>query len=123
MAARNALKRAEAALRNCALAYPEAVEEFPWGQYAFKVNGKAFLFMSLEEPFLSLSVKLPITGKTALTLPFAAPTGYGLSKSGWVTARFDVNDAIPIEMLTGWIDESYRAIAPKKLIAGLDDSA
>jgi hypothetical protein len=79
--------------------------------------------MSLEEPFLSLSMKLPITGKHALTLPFASPTGYSLGKSGWVTARFDASADVPIEMLAGWIDESFRAIAPRKLVAQLDASA
>ena len=107
-------------MRSLALAYPEATEDFPWGHYAFKVKGKVFMFMSLEEPFLSMSIKLPVTGKHALTLPFASPAGYGLGKSGWVTARFEASDEIPIDMLAGWIDESYRAIAPKKLVATLD---
>jgi hypothetical protein len=41
MAARNPLGRAFAALRKCALAYPDAREDFPWGESAFKVNGKS----------------------------------------------------------------------------------
>ena len=45
MAARNPLARAFAALRKCALAYPDAREDFPWGESAFKVNGKVFLFL------------------------------------------------------------------------------
>jgi predicted DNA-binding protein (MmcQ/YjbR family) len=53
----------------------------------------------------------------ALMLPFAEPTHYGLGKSGWVTAQFGVRDEIPLALLREWIDESYRAVAPKKLIA------
>ena len=34
-------------------------------------------------------------------------------------ARFGPEDDIPLEMLKAWIDESYRAVAPEKLAAGL----
>ena len=70
-----------------------------------------------------LSVKLPESGKAALRLPFASPTEYGLGKSGWVTARFTAKDKPPVEMLRKWIDESYRAVAPKELIKALDQAA
>lgn len=53
-------------------------------------------------------------------LPFSSPTAYGLGKSGWVTATFALKDAPPVDLLKAWIDESYRAQAPKKLIAQLD---
>ena len=32
-------------LRAHALAFPEATEDFPWGERAIKVRGKAFLFL------------------------------------------------------------------------------
>ena len=38
-----------------------------------------------------------------------------LGKSGWVTATFHKGDRPPFDILKSWIDESYRAIAPKKL--------
>ena len=66
---------------------------------------------------LGLSVKLPESGPMALLLPFAKPTGYGLGKSGWVSAHFVASDDPPLGMLREWIDESYRAVAPKKLAA------
>jgi hypothetical protein len=59
----------------------------------------------------------------ALSLPFASPTGYGLGKSGWVTARFAAKDKPPLEMLRKWIEESYRAVAPKELVKLLDQAA
>ena len=46
-------------------------------------------------------------------------TGYGLGKAGWITARFTKQDKIDVAMLKGWIDESYRAIAPKTLVKKL----
>jgi predicted DNA-binding protein (MmcQ/YjbR family) len=110
---------AEAALRSHALAYPEAHEDFPWGERVVKVRGKVFLFLGRPEDGLSLSVKLPGSATLALGLPFASPTGYGLGKSGWVTARFGPREKPPLELLQQWIDESYRAVAPRKLAAGV----
>src|SRR6185295_13186390 len=100
--------------------FPEVHEDFPWGHSAFKVGKKAFLFMAREKGELSLSVKLPESAFLALSLPFAAPTGYGLGKSGWVTARFRAKEKPPVAVLERWIEESYRAIAPRKVAAGLD---
>ena len=113
----------EGALRKFALSYPEATEDFPWGHRALKVRGKAFAFLVREKDALVLSVKLPKTGYQALALPFAKPTEYGLGKSGWVTARIPPNAATGgavARQCRDWIDESFRAVAPKRVIAKLD---
>jgi len=110
---------AELALRDIAMAYPEAHEDFPWGHRAIKVKGKAFVFMSGGDEQLTLTTKLPASSEVALLLPYVSPTGYGLGKSGWVTATFGPQDEAPVEMLREWIDESFRAVAPKKLVAQL----
>jgi predicted DNA-binding protein (MmcQ/YjbR family) len=115
MGPRRRLAAVEASLRKFALAYPETVEEFPWGHRAMKVRGKVFVFIALDEGVLSLSVKLPHSSASALVLPFVSPTGYGLGRSGWVTARFDGEAQPPVELLEEWIDESFRAVAPKRL--------
>lgn len=109
-------------LRERALSYPEASESFPWGHRAFKVRNKSFLFLGGDDGEFSLSVKLPHSHMAALALPFAEPTGYGLGKSGWVSARFPADAALPVSLLFEWIDESYRAVAPKKLVAMLEKS-
>jgi predicted DNA-binding protein (MmcQ/YjbR family) len=109
----------ERRLRKFALGFAEVREDHPWGHSAFKVKGKTFLFMATDSGELSLSVKLPESGHYALMQPYASPTEYGLGKSGWVTARFDSKQRPPLPLLERWIDESYRAIAPKKLVAGL----
>jgi predicted DNA-binding protein (MmcQ/YjbR family) len=121
VAARTKQNSREAAVRRFALAYPEAHEDFPWGHRAIKVRGKAFVFMSKNEPGLSLSVKLPASAEGALQFPFCEPTHYGLGRSGWVTATFAPRDAVPLDVLESWIDESYRAVAPKKLVAQLGE--
>jgi predicted DNA-binding protein (MmcQ/YjbR family) len=109
------LAAAEAALRKAGMSFPEVTEDFPWGHRALKVKGKAFVFMSNGDGNLSLSVKLPESADFALMQPFAASTGYGLGKSGWVTATFSRKDTVPKSLLIAWLKESYRAIAPKKL--------
>ena len=52
---------------------------------------------------------------SALRLPFTSPTGYGLGKSGWVSAKLDDKSQASFEMLRDWVKESYCAIAPKGL--------
>jgi len=115
-------KGAEKELRDFALQYPEAAEDFPWGERVIKVNKKVFVFLGHSDGGLSMATKLPNSGVAALTLPFAEPTGYGLGKSGWVTARFNSTQKAPVQLLCRWIDESYRAVAPKKLIDRLPSS-
>jgi predicted DNA-binding protein (MmcQ/YjbR family) len=104
-------------LRKVALAYPEAYEDMPWGHHAIKVKGKTFVFLGADAETFSLSTKLSSSADVALKLPFASPTEYGLGRSGWVTARFPRTARVPMEILELWIDESYRAIAPKRLVA------
>ena len=50
-------------------------------------------------------------------LPFTKPTAYGLGKSGWVTAELAPGEPVPVDLFKAWIDESYRAQAPKKMLA------
>ncbi len=80
-----------------------------------------FVFLSGPEDTLNVTCKLPSSGRMALALPFAQPTGYGLGKSGWVTASFKDGDPVPLDRMAEWIEESYRAVAPKKLLAALDN--
>lgn len=115
-----AAKAAEEQLRRIAMAFPETREDHPWGHSAFKVKNKAFVFLGVSELGLSVSVKLPESRYEALELPFCEPTHYGLGKSGWVTASFGPHLTPPIELMRPWIEESYRAIAPRKLVGQLD---
>lgn len=111
------------ALRKRALAYPEAHEDHPWGEIAIKVRGKVFLFLGSSAETVSFSLKLPQSAFSALLFEFTAPTGYGLGKSGWVSAKFPMELAPPLELIEEWIDESYRAVAPKALLKLLGGTA
>ncbi len=110
----------ETALRDLAMTYPGAIEDFPWGHRAIKVKAKIFLILALNDGKLSVTMKLPDSGRYALTQRYAQPTGYGLGKSGWVTCTFHPTDEPPMDLLEEWIEESYRTIAPKKLILALN---
>jgi predicted DNA-binding protein (MmcQ/YjbR family) len=119
-----AVQRLRDDLRAYAFALPGAWEDHPWGESVAKVGKKVFVFFGMSSDAylregLGMSVKLPQTGDLVLALPFAEPTGYGLGRSGWVSIRIPPDDLPPLPMLTAWIDESYRAVAPKKEVAAL----
>jgi predicted DNA-binding protein (MmcQ/YjbR family) len=101
-------------LLDYALSLPEAHLDHPWGEDVVKVGNKIFAFYGMPdsaEP--GIGVKLPQSSPVALAQPNVTPTGYGLGKAGWVSVR--LSSEMPFEMLRDWIDESYRAIAPKRL--------
>ncbi|HKU38446.1 MAG TPA: MmcQ/YjbR family DNA-binding protein [Polyangiales bacterium] len=111
-------------LRKFGLGYPGAHTKSPWpGHLDVAVKDKTFAYLSAPgEPF-SMSCKLPDSSVAALSLPGVEPTGYGLGKSGWVTAKFEDGRTPPLDVLKAWIDESYRAVAPKRLVAELGGGA
>jgi len=112
------------ALRAFGLTYPGAHSKSPWPEHDdLAVNDKTFAYLPVEGQPFSLSVKLPYTGEVALDLPYAKPTGYGLGKSGWVSFTPSAGEIPSLEQLKDWIDESYRAQAPKKLVKELDSRA
>jgi predicted DNA-binding protein (MmcQ/YjbR family) len=122
MATKSNARKIRATLRDLALAYPGAHEDFPWGESVIKVHGKVFIFLGMEQEKdggASFGLKLPSSGDLALALPFCKPAGYGLGKSGWVQAKLADDDDLPPDLLREWLDESYRAVAPKKLAATL----
>ena len=112
------------ALRTFGLGLPGAQSKSPWpGHDDLAVKDKTFAYLPADgEPF-SLSVKLAYTSEVALDLPYAKPTGYGLGKSGWVTFTPTPEQMPPLEQMKEWIDESYRAQAPRKLVKELDSRA
>lgn len=100
-----------------ALGLPGAFRDTPWdASPVAKVGKKIFVFFGPgEHP--SISVKLPDSADHALSVEGASPTSYGLGRHGWVTVPVAT---IPPDLLQDWIEESYRTIATKKLVAELD---
>ena len=101
-----------------ALSLPEAVEEHPWGEDVAKVRGKIFVFLG-PPGSKRISVKLAESHAHALAIDGAEPTGYGLGKAGWVTVPVR-GPGVPLEVLRDWVEESYRIVAPRRLVAQLD---
>ncbi|MFD5738856.1 MmcQ/YjbR family DNA-binding protein [Streptomyces massasporeus] len=122
---RNALKKWEK-VRAFALGLPDAVEEFPWGESVAKVNRKVFVFLGVQDGSYPLGVTVKLKDETAhahaLACPGAEPAGYGLGKAGWVSIPLEQQGAPAAEVLCDWVEESYRVIAPKRLIVVLDGS-
>jgi predicted DNA-binding protein (MmcQ/YjbR family) len=118
-------KQVRAGLRDFALALPGAYEDFPWGESVVKVNKKVFVFLGVEDSEkypIGFGVKLRESHAQALSVEGVSPSGYGLGRSGWVSVPL-AGALPPVEVLLDWVEESYRIVAPKKLVAELDQRA
>ena len=100
-----------------ALSLPEAYEDHPWDETVAKVRRKVFVFFG-GTPKL-MTVKLVESHAHALSIDGAEPSGYGLGRSGWVDVPVDA-PGLGHELLCDWIEESYRIVAPKRLVATLE---
>ena len=105
-------------LRAFALSLPETTEDHPWGEDVVKVRGKIFVFLG-STGSQRMTVKLEESHSHALSVDGAEPTGYGLGRSGWVTVPLRA-EGVNLALLRDWVEESYRIVAPKRLVAALD---
>jgi predicted DNA-binding protein (MmcQ/YjbR family) len=111
-------------VREFALTLPGAAEEFPWGEAVAKVNKKVFVFLGVEDgerpPGVTVKLKTPEAHEHALSHPGAEPAGYGLGRAGWVSVPLAGTGAPAADLVCDWVEESYRVVAPKRLVAELD---
>jgi predicted DNA-binding protein (MmcQ/YjbR family) len=105
-------------IRAFALSLPKAVEDHPWGEDVAKVNGKVFVILG-SAASTRMTVKLHESHGHALSIEGAERTRYGWGKYGWVTVPLEA-DGVDRTILRDWIEESYRIVAPKRLVAELD---
>ncbi|MFF9813280.1 MmcQ/YjbR family DNA-binding protein [Streptomyces sp. NPDC014006] len=124
MAVAESVQRKWEKVRGFALSLPSAAEEFPWGETVAKVNKKVFAFLGVDDGSHPMAVTVKLTDEAAhahaLTSPGAEPAGYGLGRAGWVRIPLQEPGAPAAELLCDWVEESYRAIAPRRLVAELD---
>lgn len=111
-------------LRMVALSYPQAelgvaCQGTALESSTVKARDKAFLFMSGIGPSYTVRLKLCQSQTEAMQLAANEPGRYKLGTHGWTTISFSDSAPPPIELMKRWIDESYRAIADKKLLAML----
>ncbi len=104
-----------------ALSLPEAWDDHPWDETVAKVGKKVFAFFGDAdgENGPGMTVKLWDSHEGAVGVPGASEAGYGLGRSGWVTIRFGPKTP-SLGVLTDWVEESYRLVAPRRLVEELD---
>jgi predicted DNA-binding protein (MmcQ/YjbR family) len=111
-------------IREFALSYPKAFEDFPWGVPVIKVaTGSKWppLFLWLGPRHAdahAVYMKLTDSYEQAVAVAGAYPTAMsGVGQWGRLTVPLPVSD---LDLLFDWVDESYRNVAPKRLVALLD---
>ena len=98
-------------LREYCISKPGATEGFPFGDdtLVFKIKGKIFLLVGLDNEVLQFNVKCD--PEKALELrenyPCVIP-GYHMNKKHWNTIIVD--GSVSNKFLTEWIDHSYNLV-------------
>jgi predicted DNA-binding protein (MmcQ/YjbR family) len=108
-----------AELRRICFALPEATEQETWESATFRVRGKIFAMTSGDTTRSEVWCKAGIGVQEMLIADdarrFFSPPYVG--PKGWIGIRFD--DETDWDEVSDLIEESYRLVAPKRLIAQL----
>ena len=107
------------AWRAAALSYPETVEVDSCNKKAFKARDKSFLFLGVRDTDYNIMVRLGDSRGEAEKMAAKDPDNISVGPH-WITATFASTQALPAGLIRRWIDESWRLLAPKKLVASLD---
>lgn len=97
-------------VRQQALSYENAEENFPWGNRVFfrDLKGRNFLFANTKNDYLEVTFRLPKAQKEqVLALPFVEPSRY---MSNWVNAN--VRTQAELDQISPWIKVSYKLNKP-----------
>ena len=108
-------------VRAFALSFPGAFEDFPWGVPVVKVATGSkwpplFLWLGPRDAHApAVYMKLTDSYEQAVAVAGAFPTAMsGVGQWSRLTVPLPVSDA---GLLFDWVDESYRNVAPKRLVA------
>ena len=102
-------------LREYCLSKPGAEETLPFGpdNLVYKIVGKVFLIVGLDEEQLSFNVKCDPDKAIELREQYACvQPGYHMNKKHWNTIIVD--GSVPTKQLKEWIDWSYDLVKPKQ---------
>lgn len=111
------------ALRKHALSFPEVEEGSSCVKRAFKARNKAFFYLGMRDDTYNIMVKLVGSLDDAAELESADPETYRVGKHGWTTVVYSHDVFPPRGLIEGWIEESYRALVHKDLVAQLSDES
>lgn len=103
-----------AKLREHCLAFPGAVETFPFGPETsvFKVEGKMFALSRLAGTPLSVSVKCePALAEQLRQMHEAVTPGYHLNKKHWNTVALD--GSLPEQTIKDMVEDSYDLVVSR----------
>ncbi len=111
-----------ARIRSICLALPEAVERETWGHPTFRVRNKIFVGCGKTEedpPRVTMSMKAAAGEQESLLAeghPFFFPKYVG--SKGWI--GIEVGAATDWEEIAELVEDSYREVAPRVLLARLE---
>lgn len=110
------------ALRKLALSFPETVEGSSCNKLSYKAGNKAFLYLGESDDDGSYNLRFKLTDSFSEAEKLAAKnaTAYQPGSAGWVYCEFPASKAPPKGLMERWLEESYRALVPKKLLPLLD---
>ena len=107
------------ALRDRALEFPGVAEGDSCVKRAFKARTKGFLYLGEKEMTYNVMLKVGDSVDAATSFCAEQPEQRSIGKTNWVTLHFDSADEPPC-FLNEWIEESYRLLAPRKLVSELE---
>ena len=115
-----------ARLREIALSLPGTIEGNSCNKAAFKAGSKNFFFLGegAGPGAGSFTIMLKLTETASLAeveeLRASSTGEFSVGKNGWLSGEFARGEGPPAKTFQAWIEESFRALAPKKLVAELD---
>lgn len=102
-------------LREYCLSKSSSEETFPFGpdNIVYKINGKMFLLVGLDNDPLQFNVKCDPEKAVELREQYdCVQPGYHMNKTHWNTVVVD--GSVSDKLLKEWIDWSYDLVKPKK---------
>jgi predicted DNA-binding protein (MmcQ/YjbR family) len=102
-------------IRAYCMGKPGAEETLPFGPdtLVFKVNGKVFLLLPLDDEDVQFNVKCDPDLALELRENYnCVQPGYHMNKKHWNTIVVD--GSVKRSVLRGWIDQSYDLVSKKK---------
>lgn len=100
------------ALQTYCLAFPGAVEEYPWNEVAYKVKGKGFAFTSGDRPTLVVTVKVDPDSRPVLLQQPGVSVAQYVGRFGWLTVQ--ITDDATFDLAREMIAQSHALVSKKR---------